>query len=136
MPKDDSFPHRKLTATFSSTCRRYWDHATVLFSRYAPTPGASTKPHTSVSRQLSPWRIRYSQRTNGEERITNGRARFRAAAVPAPLQPPSNLLPGRARTRGGGGARGRAGEALRGDPEWRNLCGAPGHIADKPRPIF
>src|SRR5258708_23648521 len=101
MPKDDSFPHRKLPATFSSTRCRYWDHANLLFSRYAPTLEASTKPRKGVNRQLSPWRIRYSQRTNSEGWITNGPARFRAEAPLAPLRPPNNPLRGRARTRGG-----------------------------------
>src|SRR5580692_4279938 len=136
MRKDDSFPHRKLTATFSSTCCKYWDLATVLFSRYAPTLGASTKPHTCVNRQLSPWLIRYSQRTNDEDGITGGQARFRAAAALALLQPPSSLLRGQARTSGGAGARARAGELLPNDPRWHNLYAAPGHIADKRRPIF
>src|ERR1700722_17144966 len=72
MPKDDSFPHRKLTATFSSTRCGYWHHATFLFSRYAPTRGASTKPRARVNRQLSPWRIRYSQRTNDEGELRAG----------------------------------------------------------------
>src|ERR1700757_3563122 len=136
MPKDDSFPHRKLTATFSSTRCGYWDHATLLFSRYAPTLGASTKPRACVNRQLSPWRIRYSQRTNGEERITSGQARFRAAAALERPLPPSSPLPGRERTSGGGGAKARAGGGLPDDPAWHIPCVGPGRIADKPRPIF
>src|ERR1700675_1665515 len=136
MPKDDSFPHRKLTATFSSTRCWYWDHATLLFSRYAPTPGASTKPQARVNRQLSPWRIRYSQGTNGEGRITNGRARARAAEPLAPPRPPSSPLRGPARTSGGGGARARTGGVPLGGPAWHNLYVAPGRIADRPRPIF
>src|SRR5258708_437192 len=120
MPKDDSFPHRKLPATFSSTRCRYWDHANLLFSRYAPTLEASTKPRTGVNRQLSPWRIRYSQGTNGEGRIRNGWARSRAAAALVRLRPPSIRIRGRGRTSGGGEATARVGEEPLNDPGWRN----------------
>src|SRR5690242_882118 len=99
MPNGDSFPHRKLTPTFSSPRCGYWHHATLLFSRYAPTWGASTKPQPRVNRQLSPWRIRYSQRKQGEGGIRIGRARFRAEVVLVPPRPPSNRPRGPARTR-------------------------------------
>src|ERR1700674_1678357 len=136
MPKDDSFPLRKPSATFSSTRCRYWDHATLLFSRYAPTPGASTKPQVRVNRQLSPWRIRYSPRTNNEGWITIRSARSPAAAPLARLRPPSIPLRERARTNGGGGEKDHVGEVPLSDPAWHNPCAVPGHIAEKRCPIF
>src|SRR5258707_703818 len=136
MPKDDSFPHRKLPATFSSTRCRYWDHATYFSHATPPLWRRQRNRGRGVNRQLSPWRIRYSQGTNSEGWITNGRARFRAEAPLAPLRPPSNPLRGRARTSGGGGAKGRAGEVPPDGLVWHNLYAEPSHIADRRCPIF
>src|SRR6266481_2459085 len=134
--KRRQLPPSKAAGNFLLNSLQVLGPCNLLFSRYAPTLEASTKPRKGVNRQLSPWRIRYSQRTNSEGWITNGPARFRAEAPLAPLRPPSNPLRGRARTSGGGGAKGRAGEVPPDGLAWHNLYAEPSHIADRRCPIF
>src|SRR5258705_13324892 len=136
MPNDDSFPVGKLNATFSSTRCKYWDHRTYFSHATPPLWRRQRNRERVVNRQLSPWRIRYSQRRNGEGRIRNGWARSRAAAALVRLRPPSIRIRGRGQTSGGGEATARVGEEPLNDPGWRNPYAAPGHIADIRCPTF
>src|SRR5438445_13176476 len=101
MRTGDSFPHRKLTATFSSTrCVVLGPH-NLTFLTLRPhlrgvneTAGVCEQAVIPVADTI----LAENKRRRG---ITSGRARFRVAAVLGPLRRPSNRLRGPGRTSGG-----------------------------------